>query len=183
MESPIARYDTTGAWISPAQQGAHNWHPMAFSPRTGLVYIPGQNNQSFYRLASEYVPELGRTSTGLVRGLGTVPAPPAPQPVGFLVARDPATQRDRWRIELPTFWNGGVLVTATDVLFSGRRQGALVAHDARTGVILWESAIAPAPAAPITFELDGRQYVTVLSGAPPGTEGVAGRVQTFVLER
>ena len=70
VESKIARYDTTGAWISPAQQGAHNWHPMAFSPRTGLVYIPGQNNQSFYRLASEYVPQLGRTSTGLVRGPG-----------------------------------------------------------------------------------------------------------------
>ncbi len=183
VESKIARYDTTGAWISPAQAGAHNWHPMAFSPRTGLVYIPGQNNQSFYRLAAEYVPQLGRTSTGLVRGAGSVAAPPTPQPAGFLVARDPVTQRDRWRIELPTFWNGGVLVTATDVLFSGRRSGMLVAHDARTGAVLWEAPIAPAPAAPITYELDGRQYVAVLSGAPAGTEGVAGRVQTFVLDR
>ena len=112
-----------------------------------------------------------------------MPAPPAPQPAGFLIARDPTTQRDRWRIELPTFWNGGVLVTASDVLFSGRRSGALVAHDARTGTVLWEAPIAPAPAAPITFELDGRQYVTVLSSAPEGAQGVAGRVQTFVLNR
>jgi quinohemoprotein ethanol dehydrogenase len=183
VETSIARYDTTGAWISPAQAGAHNWHPMAFSPRTGLVYIPGQNNQSFYRLAAEYEPQLGRASTGLVRGPGSVPAPPAPQPTGFLVARDPKTQRDTWRIEMPTFWNGGVLVTASDVLFSGRRSGAILAHDARTGKILWEAPVAPAPAAPITYELDGRQYVTVLSGAPEGTEGIAGRVQTFVLDR
>ena len=183
VETTIARYGTEGAWISPAQAGAHNWHPMAFSPRTGLVYIPGQNNQSFYKQATEYVPELGRTSTGLVRGATTTPVPPAPQPAGFLVARDPVTQRDRWRIDMTTFWNGGVLVTASDVLFSGRRSGAILAHDARSGAVLWEAPVAPAPAAPITYELDGRQYVTVLSSAPQGTTGIAGRVQTFVLGR
>jgi quinohemoprotein ethanol dehydrogenase len=182
VETKVARYDTTGVWISPGTMGAHNWHPMAFSPRTGLVYIPGQNSQNFHRLDANYVPELGRLSTGTNRGPVSVPVPPL-HPAGFLIARDPVTQRDRWRIDLPTARNGGVLVTASDVLFSGRREGALVAHDARTGQVLWQSAVAPAPAAPITYELDGRQYVTVCTGAPPDAKGLAGRVYTFVLDR
>ena len=126
----------------------------------------------------------GRTSTGLVRGPGSVPAPPAPQPAGFLIARDPTTQRDRWRIELPTFWNGGVLVTASDVLFSGRRSGALVAHDARTG----DGSMGERPSRPRRPRRSRSsstvvRYVTVLSSAPEGAQGVAGRVQTFVLNR
>ena len=48
--------------------------------------------------------------------------------------------------------------------FRGRRSGMLVAHDARTGAVLWEAPIAPAPAAPTTHELDGRQYVAVAAG-------------------
>jgi quinohemoprotein ethanol dehydrogenase len=183
VESTIARYDAAGVWISPGTAGAHNWHPMAFSPRTGLVYIPGQNSQNFHRLEPNYVPELGRLSTGTNRAAAGTPTPTVLTPAGFLVARDPVTQRDRWRIDLPSVRNGGVLVTASDVLFSGRRDGALVAHNAHTGHVLWEAAIAPAPAAPVTYELDGRQYVTVCTGAPVGTEGLAGRVYTFVLDR
>jgi quinohemoprotein ethanol dehydrogenase len=181
VETAIARYDTIGAWIRPGGRGAHNWDPMSFSPLTGLVYIPGQNNQSFHRLNPSYEPTYGQFSTGTIRGAPTIEAPPPPLPAGFLVARDPVTQQDRWRIEYETGSNGGTMVTASNVLFSGRRDGRLLASDAETGRLLWEAEISRAPVAPITYLLDGRQYVTVLTGPPAGVDGAAGRVYTFVL--
>ncbi len=181
VETSIARYGTTGAWISPGAGGAHNWNPMSYSPLTGLVYIPGQNTRGFYQRMESYTPQLGQFSTGTVRGQPSIPPPPPLKPTGFLIARDPATQKDRWRIEYETGRNGGTLVTAGNVLFSCRRDGVLLAHNAATGAVLWEAPVAEAPASPMTYELDGRQYVTVLTGPPPGAQGIAGRVYTFVL--
>jgi quinohemoprotein ethanol dehydrogenase len=183
VETPLARYDTVGAWIRPGARGTHNWDPMSFSPLTGLLYIPGQNNQTYNRLSTSYEPVLGQFSTGTVLGQEPrVPAPPLPQPVGFLLARDPATQQDRWRLDYDVGSNGGTLVTATNVLFSGRRDGRIFANDAETGEVLWEAEIARAPASPITYALDGRQYVTVLTMPAAGAENTAGRIYTFVLD-
>ena len=73
------------------------------------------------------------------------------------------------------------MTTAGNLLFSATEEGVFYALDATTGERLWETELAPGPASPITYELDGRQYVTILSG-PGGEEGPAGRVWTFVLD-
>src|SRR5690606_14271391 len=167
IETEIARYDTTGAWIAPGgtQWGGHNWHPMAFHPGTGLAYVPGQNDATFYALDPDFEPNVGGQSTGTVN---RPDAPPAPvfDPVGFLAAWDPATNSERWRIPLDTPRNGGTLATGENLLFSLKRDVWIFAHDATTGQVLWQHRIGADPAAPITYEVDGTQYVSVVTSAP-----------------
>jgi glucose dehydrogenase len=94
-------------------------------------------------------------------------------PVGALKAWDPAANREVWRMATDGL-NGGALSTGGDLVFWGSRN-RLVALDASSGSQLWEAPIGDGPATPITYELDGRQYVTIMSGnAPP-------RVMTFAL--
>ncbi|HKS05563.1 MAG TPA: PQQ-dependent dehydrogenase, methanol/ethanol family [Gemmatimonadaceae bacterium] len=176
IEAANARYGATGAWLAPATPGAHNWHPMSWNPNTGLVYIPGQNMMQFFRTAATFEPRPGQFNTGL-SGTGATPRPDPLGPPGFLVAWDPVAQRERWRIALNSRFNGGTLTTAGNVVFSGAAN-LLLAHDATTGEKLWEMQLAPGLATPVTFRLDGKQYVTVLAGRP----GVDARVWTFVLE-
>lgn len=170
VETPIARYDTIGAWISPggAAWGAHNWHPMSYHPNTGLVYIPGQNTATFYRLDPDFEPALREFSTGTIRNIppDAVQPPPAPvfDPPGFLIARDPVTQEDVWTIPSEQVRNGGTLATGENLLFSLRSDGWIFAHDASTGEKLWESRIGSSPVAPISYSVDGRQYIAVVSG-------------------
>ena len=180
LETPEARYTTSGAWLSPGPIGGHNWPPMSWNPDTGLVYIPGQYNQSFFRENPEFSPEPGVFNTG-TGGAATRPDPPElTQPAGFLAAWDPVEQRERWRIGIGGSRNGGTMTTAGGLLFSATLEGLFFAMDAETGDVLWEAQLAPGPATPITYELDGRQYVTILSGLG-GDEGPA-RVWTFVLD-
>jgi quinohemoprotein ethanol dehydrogenase len=182
VETPIARYDTIGAYISPGPRGAHNWEPMSWNPSAGLVYIPGQNTVSFYRRNPDYEPRPGQFSTGIGGDRPrTVEAPEPPTPTAFLVAWDPVAQRERWRIPYTSSRNGGTLSTAGDLLFSGRYDGYFLAHDAHTGEPIWEFELAPGLASPVTYMLEGRQFLTVLAG-PGGPMGPAARVYTFVLD-
>ena len=178
IESPNARYGLAGAFISPGPGGAHNWHPMSWNPHTGLVYIPGQNTVQCHRIDPAFAPKPGRQNTGSV-GSGCGESPNIPGPPGFLVAWDPVAQRERWRVPLETRSNGGTLATGGNLVFSGASSGWFFAHDAVTGRKLWETQLAPGLATPITYRLDGRQYLTVLAGRD-GPRG--GRVWTFVLE-
>ena len=184
IETPSARYGTGEVWIMPHTGGTHNWHPMSFHPGTGLVYIPGQNGASLHRFEPAWEPSgLGEFSTGTIRDHGRITEPgPEPAPTGFLLAWDPVNREERWRIPYEAHRrNGGTLATAGDLVFSGRIDGWIYAHHAATGEKLWEYPIGRAPASPITYELDGRQYLTILSGAPSGGDTTAGRVWTFVL--
>jgi quinohemoprotein ethanol dehydrogenase len=180
IETEIARYDTVGVWIAPGgtQWGGHNWHPMSWHPNTRLAYIPGQNNATFYELDPNFEPAIGEYSTGTIRRIPTDPPPPEFDPVGFLSAWDPVTNSERWQIPYDIPRNGGTLTTGENLLFSLRRDGWIYAHDATTGEVLWEFRIGNDPVAPITYELDGRQYVTVVSSAA----GLPGRVWTFTLD-
>jgi len=185
IETELARYNEVGSWISPGPRGAHNWKPMSFNPGTGLVYLPAQNSQSFYQRDPDYEPRPGQFSTGTGIGAGinlprTVDPPPSPQPSGFLLAWDPVEQEERWRVEHESMRNGGTLTTAGNLVFSATLQGRFHAHDAETGEELWGVDLPPGPATPMTFELDGRQYVTILSGQ--GGSGAEGRVWTFMLD-
>lgn len=181
IETPEARYDTVGTWISPggSSWGSHNWHPMSWHPNTELAYIPGQETSTFYRLDPDYVPVYGRSSTGTVRGRTDVPEPDLGPP-GFLLAWDPATREERWRIQYDTPRNGGTLTTGDNLLFSCRRDGWIYAHDATTGEKLWEHQVGGNPVSPITYSIDGRQYVSVAAG-PTDDDSAPARVWTFAL--
>jgi len=183
VETPEARYDEVGAWLAPGPGGAHNWNPMSWSPQTGLVYIPGRNGMSFYRRNPDFVAVPGRFNTG-TGGTAprTVEPPPPPTPDGYLLAWDPVAREERWRIPYDTPRNGGTLATAGNLVFSGRQDGWIYAHHATTGEKLWEIFLAPGPGSMMTYQLDGRQYFTVLAGTGGTAGGRGGRVWTFALE-
>jgi quinohemoprotein ethanol dehydrogenase len=202
--TPEARYGKNSATVAPSAGGAHNWHPMAFSPLTGLVYIPGQESTWTYVPDPNFQFEKGRrtmswnTGLDLMKGMRppTTTAGPggdAPPPQGgFLVAWDPVTQKERWRIPYSGGFNGGVLATAGNLVFHASSSGDFYAYNAETGAKLWEARLAPGTATPVTYELDGKQYVSILAGrgavpqfgdAPaPRVKAPPSRVFTFVLD-
>jgi outer membrane protein assembly factor BamB len=135
---------------------------MSFNPSTGLVYLPVQNNMAFY--APEKVTyRRGTWNTGVTwSGSDRATRPPVKGPANLLKAWDPVRNQEVWRFPAPGP-DGGVLSTAGSLVFWGVND-RLVALDARTGAELWSSVIDGGPATPVTYELDGRQYLTVLSG-------------------
>jgi quinohemoprotein ethanol dehydrogenase len=168
VENPGIRYvDKPGLFeLWPGPQGAHSWLPQAFSPRTGLVYIP---IMELGALIGPPVPG----AVGLGANMGATLIPDADLPDSrrsFLRAWDPIAQKQAWSIELPGDWPGGVLATAGDLVFQGRIDGQFVAYAAKTGKQVWSfKTVAPVVATPISYRTNGRQYVTVLTGS--GSQG------------
>jgi quinohemoprotein ethanol dehydrogenase len=190
VENPGARYSGTQfVSISPGPGGAHNWHPMSYSPVTGLVYVPGQNSSLNYGAMPNYVFRKNVWNTGVAFGQANQPELPAigPKPVegksGFLVAWDPVTQTERWRVWYEAGFNGGTVATAGSLVFHGTADGRLIAYSADRGALLWEMPLGVrSMATPMTYELDGRQYIAILGGRVSnpaaglrGGAGAAGR--------
>ncbi len=169
IENPEARYVGGTAVVRPSPFGAHNWHPMAFSPETGLVYIPAQDMAFDWTTDSGFLVRPGRWNTGTVHA--PLPDDPTTRDAiknsskGLLIAWDPVKQEEAWRVEHKGAWNGGTLATAGNLVFQGTVDGRFVAFDAKTGRQLWEYDNQLATlAGPITYEIDGEQYVAVLGG-------------------
>jgi PQQ-dependent dehydrogenase (methanol/ethanol family) len=192
VETPHARYGPEGAMLAPGPAGAHNWHPMSWNPETGLVYIPGRLSRFFYSRPPEFTHVPGRSNPGVPFGRGPKPDPAEqPSPAQeFVVAWDPVTQKERWRFSmapgLPTTgggfnMNAGTLSTGGSLVFSGDGRGLFYALHAETGEKLWSFQLYPTIATPITYELDGRQYVSVLSGNG-AANSAPGRLYTFALD-
>lgn len=169
IENPEARYEGGTAVVRPSGWGAHNWHPMSYSPETGLVYIPVQE------LASDYTrdPAFGEAGGQWNSGVSFLPFPedePTRAAVrggvaGYLAAWDPVEGREVWRIGRAGAWNGGTLATAGDLVFQGTVDGLFQAVDAATGEVVWEHDNQAATlAGPVSYEVDGEQYVSVLGG-------------------
>ncbi len=185
IETPEARYGTNkrGAYLSPGPTGAHNWRPMAWNADTGLIYLPSQNNSSYYEMVDSFEYTQGRWNTGTtIRGGGS-PRDQRPErpaltgPSRLLVAWDPVTNREVWR-RPARGGNGGTLSTAGNLVFWGSGN-QLVALNARTGDELWSAEIGNGPATPVTYVLDGRQYVTIAGGSGASSPP---RVWTFTLD-
>jgi alcohol dehydrogenase (cytochrome c)/quinohemoprotein ethanol dehydrogenase len=179
IETPEARYGQTGrgVYLSPGPTGAHNWWPMSWNPNTGLVYLPMQNTSFYYvRQTVEY--RQGQWNTGTGRGAAGVTRPEITGPRSALKAWNPATNREAWVVPA-TAGNGGTLSTGGNLVFwgSGDRMVALNATDGRE---LWSHQVGNGLATPVTYELDGVQYVTVMGGAAGGPLGP--RVWTFRLQ-
>tara|TARA_R110001599_G_C12152692_1_gene651609 strand:- start:125 stop:1216 length:1092 start_codon:yes stop_codon:yes gene_type:complete len=168
-----AKYWESGkaALVQPAWSGGHSWHPMSYSPQTGLVYIPAQE-MSFPYLGEKSitVQKLG-PNLGVSLSAGAFPDDPAviaqikASVRGHLAAWDPVTQQEKWRVQYPGPWNGGVLSTAGGLVFQGTAAGFLNAYNAQTGEKLWEfAAQSGIVAPPVSYEVDGEQYISVSVG-------------------
>jgi quinohemoprotein ethanol dehydrogenase len=178
VEREEALWSTKPAAVSPGVSGAHNWHPMSYSPRTGLVYIPtNEFVYPFYADPSfEYTPggtfNTGEDWAALAENLeGYEDAFRFCTPT-HLTAWDPTAGVQRWRVEHESQVPGGVLSTAGDLVFQGRGSGQLAAYDAATGEKLWEvetgiGVMAP----PISYRIGDEQYIAVLAGVG-GSHGV-----------
>jgi len=189
-EKPEARYSTTGkaARVVPGPLGAHNWQPMSYSPATGLVYIPALDGGTTYVPADPKTFAI-RPSVFWNNGLNSIGASlPDDEAIrkairasskGRLIAWDPIQRKAAWTAEFPILWNGGVLSTAGGLVFQGNGTGRFVAYDAANGKPLWEFyAQTGIVAAPVTYEVAGEQYVTILAGWGGAAPLFAGEVVT-----
>jgi quinohemoprotein ethanol dehydrogenase len=184
VEIPGADYKDKGTYIRPGPLGGHNWQAMSFSPKTGLVYIPAQDNGRYYEASTTF------SYTPLQYNLGLQPigrnAEPYDVPYkGRLLAWDPVARRPRWTVEYGAYWNGGTLATAGNLVFQGTAEGDFIAYNAATGERLWSAyAGTGIVAPPITYAIDGKQYVSVMAGwggAFPKKFRSYGRLLTFAL--
>jgi len=173
VEVPGARYeDHKQIELWPGPNGAHNWLPMAFDPRTAITYIPVLEMPGSYDDRGIETKNWKRTpgnanDTGVNFGLDSKDPTAG---TGALVAWNATTQKQVWRVKIDSFWNGGVMATAGNLVFQGHADGSFNAFDSATGRRVWTFAAGTGVIAPpITYKVKGRQYVTVLSGF--GTSG------------
>jgi quinohemoprotein ethanol dehydrogenase len=172
IETPEARATEAGMLLTPGVLGAHNWHPMAFNPDTGLAYIPAQVIPVAIRddLSEEHEVLYWNTHYDFAFG---IPLDYPPELIdgiraanrGFLLAWDPVTQSARWSVEHDGPWSGGILSTTTGIVFQGTNSGQFSAYNAATGKKLWTQDVkSGVAAAPSTYEIDDEQYVAVATG-------------------
>jgi quinohemoprotein ethanol dehydrogenase len=200
--NPEARYGKEGVSVMPGPGGGHVWPPWSYNPTTGLVYIPSTIGGAYnYQANPDFVPfptEIGASGRGQMnmgtatagrggRGAGAAaapggPPPPAPTPLpaigpegrgNVLVAWDPVAKKEKWRGLAAGFNQGGTLATAGNLVFSSVNT-RLLAYRADTGEQVLDLATGLSQMGPpMTFMLDGKQYVAV-AGGPPAVPG-AGR--------
>ena len=206
VENPDSDYLDKPQWVLPGPLGGHNWQAMAVDVEAGLVYLPAHDVPFFFSMAKEwrdtgvYKPNPGSWNLGVqlaeVSQLINDNLDSRPQPLGYLKAFDPLTGEEKWSVEHPHYWNGGVLATAGGLVFQGDALGMFTAYDKDNGEVLWQfnaqvSMLAP----PVTYEIDGEQHVSILTGSGGGelfsgetapspaslTYGNLGRLLTFKL--
>jgi alcohol dehydrogenase (cytochrome c) len=179
---PILTMPPAGEPVFPWPGGGTSWYPPSFSPRTELFYLTTSENTASRMKPVDKDPDLKVGSTRI--GGSFTPVNRAPNPgvgggirgvvftngtetngTGTVTAIDPRTGTTKWRFHMTNVSNSGLLTTATDLLFSGSREGHFFALDARDGTELWRMNLGGhVNAAPMTYEVDGKQFVAVSSG-------------------
>ena len=178
VENPELDYSKEAKWIIPTSLGARNWQAMSFDAKKGIVYLTAQEISGIFAMDEDWLrtgsyehQPLGLNLGVEVGGLSKIAAetPGALPSKGYLKAFNPLTGESDWVIEYPDYWNGGALATAGGLVFQGTAAGRVNAMNADTGAVLWSfenyaSIIAP----PVTYQIDGVQYVAILSGTGGG---------------
>ncbi len=171
IEVPEARYRTGTALVTPSALGAHNWHPMAFSPKTGLVYLPAQEVPFAYSNDKAYSHKQGAWNIAVVAAINAPPNNAEESRTiratlkGQLIAWDPVKQKEAWRVQYDGPWNGGALATAGNLVFQGNARGMFQAFDASNGKPLWSmNAQTGVVAGAISYMVGKTQYVAVMAG-------------------
>ena len=145
---------------APSFLGGKNWMPMAYSQKTGLFYIPSNewgmdiwNEPITYKKGAAYM------------GAGFTIKPLYEDHIGSLKALDPSTGEIKWEYKNDAPLWGGVMTTAGGLVFTGTPEGAFKAFDDETGEVLWTFQTGSGVVGqPVTWEMDGEQFVAVLSG-------------------
>ena len=173
VELPEGQYLQEERTVRPGPLGGHNWHPMTYSRDTGLVYIPAIDLDFTYSHNDSFEHEPGWWNLGLGGGPDADDPPPTVEDQitglqnvrGRLLAWDPVAQKEVWRVEQNAAWNGGLLSTAGNLVFQGRADGMFRAYTADTGDVVWEMPVHTGIiAAPVTYAVDGEQYVAIVAG-------------------
>ncbi|MBV9504881.1 MAG: PQQ-binding-like beta-propeller repeat protein, partial [Acidobacteriia bacterium] len=170
--TPSSGSSYEGTLAFPGNQGATNWYSPSYSPLTGLFYIPTWENYAsvFVKADGKYQEGKyfgGGRGNNVVQGLGAPPFNYKNEDEGYGVVRaiDPKTGKIKWDFKMRDFTDAGIMTTAANVLFSGGREGYFFALDARTGKLLWRASLGGyVTSAPITYSVNGRQYVAVDAG-------------------
>jgi quinohemoprotein ethanol dehydrogenase len=178
VEAPELSYLEEAQWILPGPLGGHNWQAMSFDESKGIMYIPAMENPLAYAMNDEwkatgtYKHTVGGWNTGLEFGrilqiMEEAGDPPKAR--GILKAFNPLTGEESWAVEQLHYWNGGLLATKGGVLFQGNSLGEFNAFNSDTGELLWTfEAHTAFLAPPISYEIDGIQYVAIQAGTGGG---------------
>jgi mono/diheme cytochrome c family protein len=180
VETGTARFERTGApaWVTPAPAGGHNWYPMAYSPQTGLIYIPVIYGTWAYALVEDFEVSTiaANRGTDVARAMRMLSDPGIPPELAHdhdsaLLAWDPVRQEAVWEAPYEHFGprTGGALATAGGLVFHASGDDALVAYRASDGERVWSAdtqtgVLAP----PISYAIDGEQFVAVAAGRATG---------------
>lgn len=168
VETGKGSWSRDSVFVIPGVIGGHNWHPMSYSPSSRLVYIP--TLEIVYPFVPDknykYVPNVMNTGEdwpALAKAAGTV-EPNFCSPMQ-LTAWNPVTQKQVWQVRFDERNNGGVLSTAGGLVFQGTGSGYLSAYKDTTGEVLWQmQASTGIMAPPVTYKVNGEQYITVMAG-------------------
>ena len=194
IEVDGARYlDGRTHWISPSSHGAHNWFPMSYNHETGYVYIPtavqagpySYDENVAYGEGEGIGSPLGITASVAIKLYNETVydtnegAPKPGEKHGRLIAWDPIQQKEVWSVRQKLHYNGGLLSTASGLLFQGDSEGMFSIRDTETGEILWQFDVRSGViGSPVTYLVDGEQYVTV----PVGWGGGQGQTAKGVVQ-
>ena len=174
---PVQTPQPEGQPTYPGNQGGTNWYSPSYSTRTGLFYVSAwEDYASIYSPALSQYKQGSNFVGGGPRNFGPVPGAPglARAPIntwtesaghGAVVALDPKTGDRKWTFAMTDVTDAGILTTASDLLFTGGREGYFQALDARTGALLWKLNLGAAiNSGPVSYRVGTKQYVSVVSG-------------------
>jgi len=174
IENASVRYETAaskGSLLTPGPLGGHSWHSMSYSPATGLVYIPEQESSFLFKSDEKFQKHSLAFNVAIDFVAAGMPQDPKIKKSimetlkGHLIAWDPIQQKEAWHVDRSTVANGGILSTAGNLVLQGTAQGNLEAYRADKGEKLWSADVqSGVVAAPISYTVDGQQYVAVLAG-------------------
>ena len=186
VSNPAATSRDKAAVVFPSLNGAHSWEPMAYNPGTGLAYVPILEEGMVLVQDTEYSWKAGAWNAGnfailpqalyllddstrafYAETVAANPGVPDLSSQDLLIAWDPVTQSERWRVPLGAsgYQAGGVLTTDGNLVVQGLGSGELSFYQAETGELLHQIHVGTGiMGAPISYAIDGEQYIAVLAG-------------------
>ena len=172
-----------GKWarnVCPNLIGGKNWSPMAFNPGTGLVYLPAFNMcMDIANKEEEYTP--GRFYLASEFNLDMSGA--SGDHLAEFMAWDPVKKEKVWVIEEDLPFVGGAMTTAGNLVFYGNQHGMLRALNAKSGKVLWEFDVGTGIIqSPMTYSIDGKQYLAVVAGRSKGPPSFFGKIGQKVID-